>query len=332
MSYRKLTARGRSIVFSCFFVLGLAVTPALAQAAPTTIYECHNCSAGAMANVARSVVAKKYRTPQPGDGDYATVYNLGGNRIATYWVGWYQAAPRQGGDPPRYRWYVSAAETPPTAVVNAFSGLRNIYVKNGNSLILIFDGEPMSVSSAVARPASALLLSPSASGGDDGCWEVKGMPNAYDAAVSSAVRNDVRDYLTQQFEEESIYGEYVWDIFEVVKLAVGVASSYEVPFVSVYPFLDGGSIAYRYDSSAGRLQYIGKTIEDCENNTVPEDKEDFEGAQFRFRNEYNLNEFTGYVEKWGGHANFSGSGRSQTWICNSGIDSNGRVYVNCVLQ
>lgn len=331
MLYRKLTAHGRSIIFSCFFVLGLAVTPALAQAAPTTIYECHNCSAGAMANVARSVVAKKYRTPQPGDGDYATVYNLAGNRIATYWVGWYQAAPRQGGDPPRYRWYVSAAETPPAAVVNAFSRLHNVYVRNGNSLILIFDGDPLPMSSAAARSAS-LLLTPSASNGNDGCWEVGGgIPNAYDAGVSSAVRDDVRDYLTQYAEDESIYGEYLWDIWDVFNLAVGVGSSYEVPFVMVHQFLDGGTIAYRYDSNVGRLQYIDKTIEDCESNTVPEDKEDFDGAEFRFRNEYNLNEFTGYVERWGGHTSFSGSG-GETWICNSGVDGEGRVYVNCVKQ
>jgi hypothetical protein len=327
----KVTARRICITLSFLFALGLAFTPALAQASPTPIYECHNCSDSGMQSVARSVVTQKYPNPKPGDGDYATVYNLGNNRIATFWVGWYQTGGGTGGDPPRYKWQVSTAQTPAN-VADAFSKLHYIYIENGNSLILSFvDGNLQTPSTSLTSTRMPLAA---ASNNDDGCWELRGTDNAYDAAVSSAVRNQARDRLKEWIENDlpgNVWGRYTWDILRATRLVISpLLNGYEVPLVLDWKFLDGGSIAFRYNWDSAQLEHIEKTIEDCEKNIVPERKEELDGAQFRFGSSgYNLNNFTQYIYGFGGTVNLSGTGNGG-WICTSSVGL--KVVVQCIRQ
>ncbi|WP_370566031.1 hypothetical protein [Luteimonas salinilitoris] len=244
----------------------------------------------------------------------------------TYWVGWYEAGTGGGGEPPRYKWYVSEAATP-SAVAGAFSKLHSIYIQNGRSLILNFYEGGSNALGAGAQLASAqpALLAPSNDG--DGCWEVRGTENAYDAAVSSAVRNDIRDYLTEYTEEHHVFGQYLWGILAAIRLFKSpYHNSYDVPLIWDHSFLDGGTIAYRYNWNSERLEHIDKTIEDCEGNTVPEKKEGIVGAQFRIRSNYSREIFSGYVDGFGGTVSFSGS---MPWKCTGGTTSSGRVYVTC---
>ncbi|MDH5824677.1 hypothetical protein QFW77_17030 [Luteimonas sp. RD2P54] len=320
---RRFTKNGVRVLLG----LGLAAASALAQAAaPAPIYECPGCSASGMQNVARSVVRTKYPSPRPGDGDYVTVYDLGVNKIATYWVGWYESVSGAPGEPSRYKWQVSAATTP-SAVASAFSKLHSIYVQNGRSLILNFSegGSGAHGAREWRVPAPPAVSAPSNDGG--GCWEVRGTPNAYDAAVSSAVRNDIRDYLTDHIETNHVLGQYLWEVLAAIRIFKSpYHDAYDVPLVFDYRFLDGGTIAYRYNWNSRRLEHIDKTIEDCEGNTVPEKKEDIDGAQFRIRSSYSREIFSGYIGGFGGTVSFSGS---MPWKCSGGTTSDGRVYVTC---
>lgn len=319
-----VAASRKSIALSGLLALAAVLTPTLAQATPTPIYECNGCTDSGMGNVARTIVARKFPTPKPGNGDYATVYNLENNRIATFFVGWYQAGEGTGGDPPRYQWYVTAAETP-AALKTAFSKLRSIYVGNGGSLILRYNEAALSASDETQMASTT-----SDDGG--GCWEVKGTDNAYDAAVSSTVRNYYRDRIENNIENQSIFGVYVWDVLQVSRLVKSpFLNSFDIPLVFDQRFIDRGSIAYRFNWDTNRVEHIAKTIEDCEKNDVPENKQDFNGKQFRFNNEYNLNNFVGYVGSWGGTVSFSGNGTGG-WICTGGVTSSGRVYATCVKQ
>jgi hypothetical protein len=322
----KVAVRRIGIAFCGPLALAAGFMPALARASPTPIYECNGCTDGGMGNVARSVVARKFPTPQPGNGAYATVYNLENNRIATFFVGWYQASEGTGGEPGRYQWYVTAAATP-AALKDAFSKLRSIYVGNGGSLILAYNQGALGGSSS----AETQLASTTSDDGD-GCWEVEGTDNAYDAAVSSAVRNYYRDRIENSIKNQSIYGVYLWDVLQVARLIKSpFLNSFDVPVVFDQHFVDRGSIAYRFNWDTNRVEHVAKTIEDCEKNDVPENKQDFNGRQFRFDNEYNLNNFVGYVGGWGGTVSFSGSGAGG-WICTGGVDRNGRVYATCMKQ
>jgi hypothetical protein len=293
---------------------------------PAPIYECPNCNASGMENVARSVVKSMYPNPRPGNGGRATVYDLSGNKIVTYWVGWYESVPGGGGDPPRYKWYVTEDVTP-SAVASAFSRLRGAYIRNGRSLVFIADERALNSSAAATQFTSREIPPNSSSDKNDGCWEVRGTKNAYDAAVSSAVRNEIRDNLKAWIDSDNVFGSNFWEVLKIIRLFKSpYMDSYDVPLVWVQPFLDGGSIAFRYNWSTDRLEHIEKTIEDCDGNTVPEKKSDIDGAQFRIRSNYSREIFIGYIGHFGGTVSFNGS---KPWKCSGGTTPDGRVQVTC---
>jgi hypothetical protein len=280
-----------------------------------------------MENVARSVVRSMYPNPRSGNGGYATVYDIRNNKIVTYWVGWYPVEAGSVGEPPRHKWYVTEDITP-SAVASAFSKLRSAYVRNGRSLIFVADERTLNSSNAATLFGSSQLPMASSSSNSDGCWEVRGTKNAYDAAVSSAVRNEIRDNLKAWVESDSIFGSNFWEVLKIIRLFKSpYMDSYDVPLVWVQPFLDGGSIAFRYNWSTDRLEHIEKTIEDCDGNTIPEKKKDIDGAQFRIRSNYSREIFTGYIGHFGGTVSFSGN---KPWKCSGGTTPDGRVQVTCV--
>src|SRR3989337_4602214 len=90
----------RTLLVTTVLALAGLIAPAIAQAAPTPIYECQFCSLAEMEYTASGIARKKYPNPSPGQGLYVNVYNLGNNLIKTYWVGWHQSGPEAGGGPP----------------------------------------------------------------------------------------------------------------------------------------------------------------------------------------------------------------------------------------
>lgn len=328
---RGIGSKVRALTVSALLTLAAITMPAIAKAAPTPIYECQFCSSAGMANTAIGIARKKYPSPRPGQGLYVNVYNLGDNLIKTYWVGWYQSAPPENGDPARYKWYATLDVTS-SSVKSAFASIRKLYVDNGMSLIFLYPTSVSSASSASSASYNVIAEQMMAATQASGCNypEANGTVNVYDIATSSGTLNRVRDEVKARHERA--WGPSIWNALNVVQLVAGVLSggSYEVPYVISTPLADGGNVSFRYDYTIQQLKLVPGGLEDCEGNTVPTDEAAISGGKSSFNNAQNFNYYNNYITNVGVPINYDGSGAG-TWICTGG-ESGGRVVVTCRLQ
>lgn len=238
------------------FVSAFFLVPAISQANPVSLYECHGCTPVAMQQTATTVMNQNLTAPRID----VTVYNLAIGSVRT-WRGTRQfPVPREPGV--QYPLHVTEITTS-AAVVSAFNELHDEYVANGGSLI--FDGvAPFGIM------ADRDLVGRSSTGQ---CTAYSDLyeNNAWAFGASSQVRNDYIDHVEAQWRSRLLM---LWT-GTIRLLKNPVLQAFDMPLVD-QPMAGGGSAAFNFNWNTRRFEYISGTLRDCNNQTVPETEDEVE--------------------------------------------------------